>query len=280
MNIFTYRTKLLLSISAISIIMLVALAINRITSVREILYEKSLVRIETSGRLLADGILDNLRYNETADLKKTIDLAARESDIKFISVVNNLNVLIYSSDKSLEFKSNPYTDSPDIMHEEKGTYITSFPMEYKGRKFGYVQIGFLMETIHHVIKKAIFITVVLNLMSLFLILLISYYISGKLTEPLVNMKQFSDKIAKGDFSTKLNIRSKDIIGQLSNSLNHMSGELEALTNNLNEKVQEAISNLALANEELQEKTFALEKSNKKLLELDKLKSDFVSIVSH
>ena len=38
--------------------------------------------------------------------------------------------------------------------------------------------------------------------------------------------------------------------------------------------------LTSSNEELREKTVELEKSNRKLLELDKLKSDFVSLVSH
>jgi signal transduction histidine kinase len=75
-------------------------------------------------------------------------------------------------------------------------------------------------------------------------------------------------------------RTEDVIGQLGQSLNRMAEHLDELTRNQQAKIEQATSQLGLANRELQRKTMQLEQSNQRLVALDKLKSEFVSIVSH
>jgi signal transduction histidine kinase len=50
-------------------------------------------------------------------------------------------------------------------------------------------------------------------------------VSRRLTRPLEQLSQAVRKVAKGNFDVKVDINSKDEIGQLSNSFNEMAGEL-------------------------------------------------------
>jgi signal transduction histidine kinase len=75
-------------------------------------------------------------------------------------------------------------------------------------------------------------------------------------------------------------QSHDVIGKLAGALNNMAVQLGDLTGNMSLRISSAITELKERNTALREKTDQLEESNKKLQELDHLKSDFVSMVSH
>ncbi|MFH1504232.1 MAG: histidine kinase dimerization/phospho-acceptor domain-containing protein [Candidatus Omnitrophota bacterium] len=101
---------------------------------------------------------------------------------------------------------------------------------------------------------------------------------------------FAGEIGRGKLDTAIEIKSKDEIGFLANTINQMAldlkksrGELENFTADLEQKVkkrtkevtdsQEAALNIS---EDLQEAKEDLERANKRLLEIDRIKSDFVS----
>jgi signal transduction histidine kinase len=48
----------------------------------------------------------------------------------------------------------------------------------------------------------------------------------KLTRPLTAMKEAAEKVSKGDYSAKVDIKSSDEIGQLANAFNHMSESIQ------------------------------------------------------
>lgn len=267
-----YRAKLLFAISTVSIIMLAILTFSRILLMEDILQERTLTRVETIGNILKSDIQQNLIDHDYDSMRKTVVVTAAQKHIQFVSVLDKDSSVIFSSEKNINNKTSPYKDSEDIK-KEKSLYIKSFQMKVKDKILGYVQIAFVLETVKADIERVTNRTITVTGLALFLLIGVSWIISGGLLAPLYKMKAVSEKIARGDFSERLEIRSRDIIGGLASSLNNMAKQLGDLTTNLNKKVEEATSKLL-------EKTKELEESNIRLKELDKLKSEFVSIVSH
>ncbi|PKN00321.1 MAG: hypothetical protein CVU78_01805 [Elusimicrobia bacterium HGW-Elusimicrobia-2] len=60
----------------------------------------------------------------------------------------------------------------------------------------------------------------------------------------------------------------------------MAGQLDDINKNLESMIRVAVSKYEASNRALQEKSGKLEDANRRLTEMDKLKSEFVSIVSH
>jgi len=61
---------------------------------------------------------------------------------------------------------------------------------------------------------------------------VAYFLSRSITFPISRMQEGAQRIAKGDFSKKVNIKSKDELGELAKSLNIMAGELQQKIENL------------------------------------------------
>lgn len=253
--------------------MLSILTLNRISLLKDILYERTISRLNTMGTLLSEEILDDLLDKKYNGVQKSIVLASEQPLINFVSVVDNGDTIIFSSRKLLANKKNPYKDSGDIEKVKGNEYIKSFPLEHKKAEYGYIQIGFSLIEMKNDFNRMLHWSLGLSGLALIMILFVAWIVSGKLLSPLVEMKEVSNKIARGDFSSKVKVNSKDVIGELGISLNDMAEHLNDLTENLNIKIKNAT-------DKLQEKTTQLEESNRKLMELDRVKTEFVSIVSH
>ncbi|WP_207753508.1 sensor histidine kinase [Sporosalibacterium faouarense] len=80
------------------------------------------------------------------------------------------------------------------------------------------------ETLHEVYK------IILTSMAVALIIatLLIYYTSQRISKPLTEINSITKKIASGEFHKRLNIKSNDEIGQLSQSFNNMAKDLEKL----------------------------------------------------
>ncbi len=54
----------------------------------------------------------------------------------------------------------------------------------------------------------------------------AFFLSTKITQPLLQMKKAADLITRGDYGTRVVIKSSDEIGELAKTFNHMAEELE------------------------------------------------------
>lgn len=276
---FGYQFKLLGTISLISILTFGILTLNRIILLRNLLEERVITRINTIGNILVEDIKDDLLDNDPENLRKLISIAEKQKRIRFVTVINTDNAVLYSSERQRENKLNTYTDTKDF--EYKGLlYIQSFPIKHKQKDIASLQIGFSLKELSEGLTTALNWSIGIGVTGILLILLISAYITEKLLEPLEKMKIVSQQFAKGDFSARLPGTSNDIIGKLENSLNSMAGQLDGINRNLKAIIKDAVSKYEASNKNLQEKSLKLAEVNKRLTEMDKAKTEFVSIVSH
>lgn len=90
----------------------------------------------------------------------------------------------------------------------------------------------------------------------------AFFFAGRLTKPILHLNDIAQRMAKLDFSKKYSIKGNDEIGELGDSINSLSDQLE-----------KSISELRQANEKLLKD---IEKERK----IDEMRKEFISNVSH
>nr|WP_207952132.1 ATP-binding protein [Paenibacillus turpanensis] len=69
----------------------------------------------------------------------------------------------------------------------------------------------------------------------------AFFLSTKITQPLLEMKRAADRISQGDYETRLEVRSSDEIGELSQTFNLMAEELDETIRDLNREKEHLTS---------------------------------------
>ena len=99
--------------------------------------------------------------------------------------------------------------------------------------------------------------------------------------PLNNISDTAQKVIDTQiFSTRPSIEQEDEVGRLTRRFNMMLDEIKARDCQLQSKSNVLQEEISSRNTELADKNAALKSANKRLMELDQLKSDFLSTVSH
>ncbi len=104
--------------------------------------------------------------------------------------------------------------------------------------------------------------IIIGLIIIFFGSIWAYLFSKKFTKPILEVNNIARNMAKFDFSQKCSISGRDEIGQLGQSINYLSGELDT-----------AITELNIKNQKLEED---IEKERK----IDEMRKEFISSVSH
>ncbi|MTI54251.1 sensor histidine kinase [Geosporobacter ferrireducens] len=105
-------------------------------------------------------------------------------------------------------------------------------------------------------------TTIIGLITIVITGIWALFISEKFTRPIMEMNKITKKMSNLDFSQTLEIGHKDEIGQLSQSINHLSYSLDKAISQLNSKNRQ------------------LEQDIDRERNLDKMRREFVSNVSH
>jgi methyl-accepting chemotaxis protein len=141
-----------------------------------------------------------------------------------------------------------------------------------------------------------------------LALLLGIFLSRSITKPIITLRDIAIKIGEGNFDTKLEIKSKNEIGDLAIAFKYMTYELykskkqlEEHSKNLEQQVNKRTADLKQKLNELQNTKLAIlnilddtEKTNKELFSLkeelkekieelelmDKKKDEFISVTAH
>ena len=259
----TFRAKLVIAFLLMNVVLIPFSVSNRIAHTRALIFDREITAVNNIGHLVANEVAQDLKTDNQADLLDVLALSIQQTHIEFVSVLDESGTVLFSTDSTLIRRISPYKDSESIEYERGPLFIRQFPLlKYRGS----IQLGYSLREVRKDLTKAFWWSVGLGIMVLVLTLGIAWFMSGILTEPLNRMITIARRYATGDFSARVSVSSRDNIGELANTLNDMAAQLSDLTENMQTKIKE--------------KTRLLEESNTKLLELDKLKSDFVAMVSH
>jgi two-component system NtrC family sensor kinase len=141
-------------------------------------------------------------------------------------------------------KGQAWLDRAFVVHD---WYITGYEpiRDLSGRIVGILYVGMLEAPYVDLRDKVVYSFFGIGVLGVLLVLLLSFFITTGIIRPLKEMVAATRKIAEGDLSHEVPISSKDEIGQLAESFNHMlvrlkqaRQELEDYGRVLEEKVEE------------------------------------------
>ncbi len=120
-------------------------------------------------------------------------------------------------------------------------------------------------------------TILLGVFSISVMIAIIYAMLTKLIRhPVENLAEKAKRFAEGDMSVSVEVTTKNEIGVLGNAFNHMVESISSFSRKLEREVTRKTN---LLNERTELLTL-LERANRELRELDKLKSTFLANMSH
>lgn len=173
--------------------------------------------------------------------------------------------------------SNPNVEDKTLLDKEEGDYWI-YRLHDRQIDTNYIDlVGFLkngteddsiillrsnLENIEESVAIANKFLSYIGILAVFIGSVVMLIISKKFTKPILDLAQIAKKMSDLNFNVKYQVKSKDEVGELGNSINFLSDKLET-----------TISELKQANNEL---TTDLQKKT----EIDEMRKEFLSNVSH
>lgn len=144
------------------------------------------------------------------------------------------------------------------------------------------------------IKSFIIQIAIISVLMMILIIPVGSFFGKIVADPIHELHLATEKVMAGDWDYKIDVRTGDEIEQFAATFKDMianikskQAELQSFSKGLEVKVEERTKELSVAREaalnileDLQISKETLERTNKELLKLDELKSEFISTVSH
>lgn len=144
--------------------------------------------------------------------------------------------------------------------KEEMLYI-AIPLELKGELVGILRVSVFLKDINRLLGNLRMEILYLAIIVVFAASFYAYFFSKNLSSPIKELTSASDKLASGDFNTKVVIKRKDELGKLAESFNKMREKLKELFDNLSSKQEELNSIIS----SLEEALFVLDKDGKVIL---------------
>ncbi|HEX3029811.1 MAG TPA: ATP-binding protein [Clostridia bacterium] len=198
----------------------------------------------------------NLEDSMTNQIKISSDLYLRyfSDSTLYENVLNNVDTFWKQSSAQVEIidlKGNILMDSIGIplsdvssksdvkeaLKGKKGTWIgkvdydtskvmaVSYPLSSNGKKIGILRFITSLKDINKSINTIIFIFVWVGIIVILISGFVSYFLSSSVTGPVKEVTKAAEKMASGNLTVKSKKRFNDEVGQLSDTLNFMAGEL-------------------------------------------------------
>ncbi len=114
-----------------------------------------------------------------------------------------------------------------------------------------------IKTINNTVSRIIFILIGLIILGVIFAAFVLYRFILSSLSPLKELKLFAQDVSKGDFSKRIDIETKDEIGDLAIAFNKMSDNLGDLYKNLDKNVEKKTKEVNLKAEELEDQKVAI-----------------------
>ncbi len=225
-------------------------------------FEQKITReLKSNAVLVGDILVSDLLEGKYEDIQRKIKPLADKLDLR-ITVVNNQGMVWADSEKKPSLMED-HSDRPEIIKavEEGFGQSTRFSdtlnynmkyvavlVEQDDRILGIVRFALPLSQVQLEIQLIYRVVLFGAIAAIVIALIVAYFVSRSIILPIRQMKETAEQIAKGDFSRKIKVKSKDELGELARSLNTMADEL-----------QQKIENLK---------------------QMDRMRTDFVANVSH
>lgn len=205
---------------------------------------------------LRDGAISSLllvdfRFRVVWNLVTELEAEAARSENFSLFLTDDLGTVVAYSDTSVVLRGTSFAlpeqdgQVPNLRGENSFTVT---------RRFAVGSTGFVIVVQEHVanalkdINEAILTTAIVTLITLIAAGGLVALTVRQVVRPIEKLSSAASAIQQGNLSTRVDIESKDELGQLSGAFNHMTSELARLIENLEQRVKERTRDLSVAAE--------------------------------
>ena len=223
--------------------------------------------IKTTTQLFASTTQDAILSYDLASLDTFIEEILKNEGVIYARIFDNNKQLLSKKNQNnyiespFEFDENYHSVTDDI-------FDTSINITIDNVVYGNIEMGFSTHQINESLSEARKLAGIIAAIEMVLVALFSFILGCYLTHNLRKLKIASKKVALGDLSHNLNIRSNDEIGEVTKAFNTMITSLKHAEEN-NQKFQQDLMGL---NQSLEEKV--KNRTEKIIEQKDKLQSAY------
>lgn len=194
--------------------------------------EKSLIE---EGKRLA---LDYKGGPLTESFKKKIEWYGTKTDYEVL-VVNNprelsaclpfdmgFHTLIGKEEREKLLKGEPVKKIGYEERFDRKILAVIIPLIDQDRLEGIIYLYLPLAKITELTKDFVYVWIIAGPVFVLVSVLLGMKWIGRLTRPLIEMKEAANRVSQGDYSVRIHLQSNDEIGQLANAFNHMSASIQ------------------------------------------------------
>lgn len=202
---------------------------DRITGLSDILAYSSVKVILSNDTVELQGLVESIKGKEDV-----LEVSIFDIDGKILSSTNTSSIGIFISKNILEkimTENGDYKQNSFTLNYE--SYLESISPIYSIEKIlGYSLIRVSLERVHDELKKTRSIIILIGTIAILTALFASFYLSKKITNPVIELSNLVREYGKRNFSVQATIKSKDEIGMLSSEFNQMAENIVILEKRL------------------------------------------------
>lgn len=236
--LWSLRNKILISITALLLLLgLVAVLTIRIILISGLKTEFQAKGLSSARSLAANSIVDVLTQN-TSRLRKLADNEKKlDADIAYCFIIDSSGrILTHTFQNGFPvglIKANSLAKNKDfnlqLLDTQMGLiYDIDVPVLLDKSRIGQVRLGVFRNSIQKIIllinSAIVFATLLIIIIGIFL----AYKIAALITKPISKLVEAVESVQKGDFSAKIEIKTKDEIGLLASAFNEMASRLNEM----------------------------------------------------
>ncbi len=209
----------------------------------EVIFAKSL------SKRLFRAVIDQ-RINKITDVLFE-EKGLREEKIEYILVVDKQGhllahtYLINMPGKLLKIK-NSFAKKEEyrlekIEDKELSVYNIAVPVMEGIKQVGAIHVGIRSDYVENIVtptKTASSYSLIITLLITLIAVGIAIPLSRTITHPLVRLKNFAEKISRGELETQIDIKTRDEIGDLARAFNKMSADMHKTISSLDQEINE------------------------------------------
>ncbi|KAA8667104.1 response regulator [Vibrio gigantis] len=219
----TFRTKTIIGIASIEIVMLMALVISAMSFLSDSNEQQLIKRAQATSQLFARATKDAVLSTDIATLDDIVKEIMTIEDIVYVKVERN-EVLLSSAGATDYFNKEIQVDT-NLSNVDDGIFDTYYPIESDGLKYGSISIGFTTSSINSMLTDAKKTISSIALIEVILVAFCSFILGTYLTKHLYQLSFAVKKVRTQGPGFQLKIKSDDELGDVVNAFNDMSTSL-------------------------------------------------------
>ena len=219
------RTKTILGVAAIEIVLLAILVIGGIRWLHDSNEEQLIKRADHTAHLVVSAIKDAVLSYDIARIYDISRDTLADRDISYIKVYDQRGNILTSAAADNSFLNREFMEDDDPSKVDDGMFDISAEIMEAGEPYGRVELGYSVSEFHQLLADARKFGWSMAALEIVLVAIFSFLFGTYLTGQLSNLIEGTQRIAEHGPGLKLPLRGNDEITQVTEAFNQMSENL-------------------------------------------------------